>query len=148
MPKSPERPQDFSNHRAIPNGFWLAAGIVLLADACWRAWEASTGFSARAAWSATVAIALVVVWFSARRSAQIVQDRVIRLEMRLRLQRLLGDERREDIERIAVADLVGLRFASDPELPGLVARLSQGEFAKPDDIKRAVRSWRADWLRV
>ncbi len=148
MASTPDRPQSYDNHRSFPRALYLVAGIVLLSETCWRCYVATTDFTGRNVWAAVVALALLVAWHYARRSAQIVQDRVIRHEMRARLERLLGAGRRASIERIALPDLIALRFASDEELPGLVARVEQGEFARPDAIKRAVTSWQADWLRV
>lgn len=148
MASTPDRPQTYDNHRSFPRALYLGAGIVILAETCWRGYVAATEFTGRNVWAAVVALALLVAWHYARRSAQVVQDRVIRYEMRARLERLLGAGRREAIERIELRDLIALRFASDRELPGLVARVEQGEFAGPDAIKRAVTSWQADWLRV
>jgi len=143
-----DRPQTHANHRSYPQAAFLVAGVVLLVETARRGWIASAQFSAGNAWALVVALALLVTWFYARRSAQIVQDRVIRLEMQLRLERLLGSARRTEIETLALADVVALRFASDAELPALVERVRGGEFARDAEIKLAVKSWRADWLRV
>ncbi len=142
------RTQNFANHRSFPSALYLTAAVVLAAEACRRGWEFGAAPSWDGAWSTVVATAILVVLFVARRSAQIVQDRVIRLEMHTRLVRLLGEGRRDAIEAIELRDLVALRFASDAELPELVDRVARGEFARPSDIKRAVVHWRADWLRV
>jgi hypothetical protein len=53
-----------------------------------------------------------------------------------------------DISKLTVAQLVGLRFASDAELPGLVQRVLTGEIAEQKAIKRAIKDWQADWLRA
>jgi hypothetical protein len=92
--------------------------------------------------------AVLVVWYESRRRAQIVQDRVIRLEMRVRLERVLGASRRLDIDRLTLPQLVGLRFASDAELPALVDDVLAGRITEPDAIKKRVKDWQADWLRV
>lgn len=143
-----EQPQSFDNHRRYPPPAYFVAGLVLLAEGGQRIWAAIRDPQWATIWAVVVAVALLVVWFEARRRAQIVQDRVIRLEMRLRLERVLGIERRADIARLGLRDLVGLRFASDAELPALVADVLAGKFAQQDDIKRAVKNWQADWLRV
>lgn len=148
MSRPAERPQTHANHRSYPRAAFLAAGLVLLVETGRRAWIASAQYSAENAWAFVVGLALVVTWFYARRSAQVVQDRVIRLEMQLRLERLLGHDRRAEIEALALADVGALRFASDAELPALVERVVRGEFARPADVKLAVKSWRADWLRT
>lgn len=92
-------------------------------------------------------MALIVVAYASRRNAQIVQDRLIRLEMRLRLERVLPPERHGDIARLTLPQLIGLRFASDAELPALVQEtLAQG--LTSDAIKAKIGVWQADWLRV
>jgi predicted lysophospholipase L1 biosynthesis ABC-type transport system permease subunit len=73
-----------------------------------------------------------------------LQDRIIRLEMRLRLERL---GRAADYGRLTHPQLVALRFASDDELPELVDR-ALSERLSPTQIKEAVRDWQADWYRT
>jgi len=104
--------------------------------------------NARVMWHATAAAALLVVWFAGRRNALVVQDRVIRLEMRLRLERVLPPSQRGDVDRLSLGQLVALRFAGDAELPALVADVLRENIASRDDIKRRVKDWQADWLRV
>jgi len=142
------RPQSFENHRAYPPAHYIAAGLVLLIDAGHRAILAFGAPGFWSAWSALAGLALVLVWAASRGRAQLVQDRVIRLEMQLRLERLLGPARRADLERLELPQRIALRFASDAELPALLERVLKGELTHPDDIKRAVRDWQADWLRV
>jgi len=76
-----------------------------------------------------------------------VQDRVIRLEERLRLARL-APELSARADAVTPAQWAALRFASDAELPALAGEVLAGKLTKPDDIKRAVRAWRADNLRA
>jgi hypothetical protein len=73
-----------------------------------------------------------------------LQDRIIRLEMRLRLAAL---GREHDIGRVSVRQLIALRFASDAELPVLLDRVL-AENLTPDQIKRAVTNWQADLMRT
>jgi hypothetical protein len=121
---------------------------VLIAELAHQAWNAVAGRSLASAWGLAVAAALVVVWSHSRGKALRVQDRVIRLEMHDRLRRLLPPERHGEIARLGLGQLIALRFAGDAELPGLVAEVAAGALAEPDAIKRRVRDWQADRLRV
>jgi hypothetical protein len=73
-----------------------------------------------------------------------VQDRVIRLEMRIRLTRL-GLER--EFEQLTPRQVIALRFASDAEMPAL-ARRALAESLPADQIKRAVTNWQGDYFRT
>jgi hypothetical protein len=77
-----------------------------------------------------------------------VQDRVIRLEERMRLGRLLPEELRGRIDEIRPSQLVALRFAADEELPELAQRCLSGELTKAEQIKKSIRVWRPDHLRM
>lgn len=151
---STTRPQDFANHRArLPITFVIAGGALAI-DVLRRAWMAwherdlGPDHWVVHVWYVFLITSLLVVWYHVRRGPQIVQDRVIRLEMRLRLERLLGAHRRAEIEAIGLRQIVALRFASDAELPALAEEVLAGRLSEPDDIKRRVRDWQADWLRV
>jgi Family of unknown function (DUF6526) len=76
-----------------------------------------------------------------------VQDRVIRLEERIRLRALLDSELSRRIEELTEAQVIALRFASDEELPGLVGKVLASQM-KARDIKKAIVTWRADTFRV
>jgi hypothetical protein len=88
------------------------------------------------------------VWGTSRGKAQRMQDRIIRLEMRLRLERLLPPEQRADIAKLSLGQLVALRFASDAELPALAKDVVANRIEDRKEIKRRVKDWQADWLRV
>jgi hypothetical protein len=77
-----------------------------------------------------------------------VQDRLIRLEMRLRLDRVLPADLKARIPDLTVSHLVALRFASDAELPALVREVLEGKTTRPKDIKQKIRDWQADHLRA
>ena len=100
-----------------------------------------------AVWPLLVAIALVLTVFTARTMATSVQDRVIRLEERIRLNQLMPG-READIAKLTLAQLIGLRFASDEEAPELVESVLAGKLSDQKDIKKAVKVWRGDTLRV
>ena len=100
------------------------------------------------AWGVIVAIALVVAIFMSRVMPLRAQDRVIRLEERLRLERVLPADLRGRINDLRAEQLIGLRFAPDDELPDLTRRSLSGELKTRADIKNAIANWRPDHLRV
>ena len=99
------------------------------------------------AWLALVSVAAGIALFKMRLYSLKVQDRVIRLEERLRAQYILTEPLRSRIPDITVGQLVALRFAGDAELPALVTRTLNENLSK-DEIKKAVTSWRPDHFRI
>lgn len=103
--------------------------------------------SLSAAWMVIVAIAAVIVVFRERMYPLSVQDRVIRLEERLRLNSVLDEPLRSRIGELTDAQLIALRFAADKELPSLVRRCVD-EKLPLREIKKAIVTWRPDYSRV
>jgi len=95
-----------------------------------------------------VAFALVSLGHAARVMALTVQDRVIRLEMRLRLSACLPPDLRGRIGDLTLRQLTALRFASDAELGDMVRDVLAGKLATPRDIKMRVKDWQGDFLRA
>lgn len=85
---------------------------------------------------------------AARLQALKAQDRVIRLEERLRYKEVLPKDLAEKAMNLKTSQIIGLRFASDEELPDLVQKTLNGELTTTKDIKLAVKNWRGDYLRV
>jgi len=141
------KPQNYANHRAFAP-WYLVAGLVLVMNFGGRAIDVARDLRFSTVMDVLVAAALVVVWGVSRGKAQRMQDRIIRLEMRLRLERVLPPEQRADIAKLSLGQLVALRFASDAELPALTKDVVAGGIEDREEIKRRVKDWQADWLRV
>jgi hypothetical protein len=100
------------------------------------------------AWGILVAIALATIALLARFYSLRQQDRIIRLEERLRLQTLLPDDLRSRINELRTAQLISLRFCSDEELADATRAVLAGEVTSANDIKRRVKLWRPDHHRI
>jgi hypothetical protein len=140
-------PQNLANHTRLDPPFHL---FVLPALAI--SWIVSVFFAVRHhgflhIWIVVFNTALIVAVTRSRQYALKVQDRVIRLEERLRLATLLPDSLRPQIAKLSEDQLIGLRFASDEELPALVERTLLGNLARAD-IKKSIKNWRPDYRRV
>ena len=99
-------------------------------------------------WQLIISVALLLAALTARVMALAVQDRVIRLEMRLRMRELLPPDLQARIASITREQCVALRFASDAELPVLVRKIVVGELKSQADIKRQITNWQPDYLRA
>jgi hypothetical protein len=99
------------------------------------------------AWLVVVVIAVLVAVFKIRLYALKVQDRVIRLEERLRLQALAPTEWHSQIYRLTEDQLIGLRFAADDEVVELAKQALEHNWNRKQ-IKERIQNWRADYLRV
>jgi len=140
--------QNLQNHAKLVPGFHFFVLPVLLINLIWSIVDMVRGFSVQSARSAVVALALLMLAFTTRIMALTVQDRVIRLEMRLRLQQLLPADLRPRIPEFTVSQLVSLRFAGDAELPDLARKVLQDKVTNRKAIKQLVRDWQADFLRA
>ena len=101
----------------------------------------------RAVW-VVVCIGFIALSFAARLQALKAQDRVIRLEERLRYQGVLPPDLAAKASGLRVGQIIALRFASDGELADLVGQVLEGKLNTSKEIKTAIRSWRGDHLRV
>ena len=99
-------------------------------------------------WGLVVAIALLIGILLSRNMPLRAQDRIIRLEERSRLERLLPGDLRGRVGELTPSQLIAIRFAPDDEVPDLTRRTLSGELKSQGDIKRAIQNWRSDHLRV
>jgi len=142
------QPQNFENHARFVPAFHFFVAPVFLLNVVWSIVRVVRNFSVGTIMALLVAIALFLLAFTARIFALTVQDRVIRLEMRLRMQQLLPVDLRGRIPEYTVDQLVALRFASDVELPALARRVLDEKLTNRKAIKRMVQDWQADLLRA
>ena len=141
-------PQDIKNHRRWVPAFHFGVLPLLLANVVLASWHAVRIPTRWNIWSALVALAVFTGILMARVMINTVQDRVIRLETRLRLKAVLTGASAAHIDDLTPRQYVGLRFASDAELPALVDRCLSGELANDEQIKKQIKNWQADWLRA
>jgi hypothetical protein len=143
-----EKPQSYENHaRYILAYHGVVFGIFVL-NLLWSCYRVATDFSVGTVFNLLLAVAFLLLFFYARRFALTAQDRIIRLEMRLRLAQVLPADLRNEIGRFTVDQLIALRFAGDDELPALARKVLDEKLTDRDAIKKLVKNWQADLLRV
>lgn len=141
-------PQSYEDHvRYVPLFHYVGSPLLLLL-LVWTGWRLLRTPSVDDLLMFLIVIVLGLVGFFARHFALGVQDRVIRLEERLRMERLFDDSLRSRIPDFTTEQLIGLRFACDEELPGLARRVLDEGIADRKTIKMAVKRWRADLQRI
>jgi len=144
----PEKmPQTLANHTRLDPPFHMfvipVAGISLLV-AIWHLIQDPGFYSA---WLVVVAAAAIVLALKVRLYALKAQDRVIRLEERLRLASVLPQSLCSRIGELSESQLIALRFAADEELPGLADKTLSGKLSGAE-IKKAIATWRPDYWRI
>jgi Family of unknown function (DUF6526) len=142
--------QNLKNHARFDPPYHFFIALVLLANiivSIVGAVHAWPHHPFMAVWRVVVAIALFLLAFKARSYPLAAQDRVIRLEERLRFQALLPPEDLARTHSLSLQQIVALRFVSDEELPGVVHR-TLTENLTPKQIKETIKDWRADYTRV
>jgi hypothetical protein len=152
--------QNFSNHGKVVPGFAFFVLPVLLINVIYSTYQFSRIFTSSTggvtgrggvvplALAVLVAVALFMLAFFARTFALGVQDRVIRLEERLRYAALLPEDLKPRIGEFTVNQLVSLRFAGDAELPSLARKVLDAKINDRKTIKQMVQNWRPDSQRV
>jgi hypothetical protein len=143
-----DQEQNFANHARFVPPYHYVAFPILLANLIWRVLGLFDGITVDASLNLLVAVALIIVALFARLFALGAQDRVIRLEMRLRLRELLPEDLQGRINDFTPTQMVGLRFASDAELPDLARKVLDENITKATPIKEMVTNWQPDHFRV
>jgi Family of unknown function (DUF6526) len=141
--------QNFANHtKWVPTYHFFVVPVMVLNFVQSIVRLVHRGFSWDGLVGVLTALALLLFMFLARIFALRVQDRVIRLEERLRMNQLLPEDLKPRIGEFTTTQLVGLRFASDQELPALAREVLNDKITDLKTIKRSVKQWRGDYLRA
>lgn len=140
--------QNFSNHTRVVPPFHYVALPILLVNFVSAVVELFNGITFDASLHVLVAVALIIVALFARVFALKAQDRVIRLEMRLRMRELLPEDRQGRINDFTPTQMVSLRFAGDAELPELARKVLDENITKSTSIKKMITDWQGDYFRV
>ncbi|MGB7924109.1 MAG: DUF6526 family protein [Pyrinomonadaceae bacterium] len=141
-------PQTYQNHVRWHPPFHFFLVPVMLINVVWSIvlFVRSPGWNE--GWWVVVSLALVVIAAHSRTNPLKAQDRIIRLEEQLRYRQLLPADLAQQTSALTTGQIIALRFASDEELDGLVRQVLAGQLTKPAEIKRAIKNWRGDTLRV
>ncbi len=143
-----ETPQSYENHTRWHPPFHFFLMPLFLLNFIFAAVQLYRFRDLDHTWLLLLAVGLFVLNALARINALRVQDRLIRLEERMRYQQILPQPLAQSAGALPLGQIVALRFASDGELPALVQQVLDGKLTKGNEIKRAIKNWRADTLRV
>ena len=140
--------QTYKNHgRLLPafHFFVLPVLLVNVINAIRHLWLMTAWTTA---WGVVFAMGLLMLGLLSRAQAISVQDRVIRLEMRLRLQQLLPPDLQARIHELTPRQLIAMRFASDDEMTDLAREVLAGNLSTTKAIKMRVKNWQGDFMRA
>jgi hypothetical protein len=141
--------QTYSNHvKWVPTYHFFVVPVMVLNFISSIVRLFHVGITWDSAVHLLTAAALLIFMFNARMFALKVQDRVIRLEERQRMAKLLPQDLQPRIEEFTPAQLVALRFAGDDELPALARKVLNDKLTDVKSIKQMVQHWRPDNLRA
>jgi Family of unknown function (DUF6526) len=144
-----QKTQNLQNHTRLVPPFHMFVLPVLMLNIGWTIYHlVKAGISFETVVGVLMAVALFMLSFYARVFALTVQDRVIRLEMRMRLAEMLPPDLRPRIPEFTVGQLVSLRFASDAELPALARKVLDDKLDERKAIKQQIKNWQGDYLRA
>ena len=146
-----KEPQTYENHaKFVPLYHFALFGflVINLLWACWVVYRDVTTQPVDAIMTLLTAVALILITFYARIFPLRAQDRVIRLEERLRLHELLPEDLRARIGELRRQQFIALRFASDEEIPELVRDVLDNNIRKGSEIKKRIKTWRPDYHRL
>ena len=141
-------PQTYANHTRWQPTFHFFVVPVMVINLIWSIVQ----FVMTPGWNSgrwvVVSLALVVLTFLVRLNPLKAQDRIIRLEEKLRYQQVLSPDLLRQTSTLWPGQIVALRFASDDELEELLSAAVAGKLPEPAQIKKAIKNWRSDTFRV
>lgn len=140
--------QSAASHARFVPGFHFVTGILVLANLGWSVYHLYVIRTGASVDHVVVAFALLGVFWYTRAFSMANQDRLIRLEERLRLARLLPADMQSQCDEFTAEQLIALRFASDAELPDLAKKVLAGRIANRAEIKKMITQWRPDHMRA
>jgi hypothetical protein len=141
--------QSFESHaKWVPPFHFFVLPVLLINFGFSIYWCVKTWFTVDGVRSALVAAALFVGMVMVRVMAMKVQDRLIRLEERLRFERVLPADLHPRIGEFTIEQMVALRFASNAELPALARKVLEEKLNDRKAIKRIIKTWRPDFARA
>jgi hypothetical protein len=143
-----EKPQSFAHHGRIFAPFHMFVLPVLMINIVYSLVRLKNGITFDSVWMVVMALGFFVMAGSLRVMSLSVQDRVIRTEMQLRMERMLPADLRPRIGEFNVEQLVALRFAGDDELPALARQVLEEKLTNRKAIKQRVKNWRPDYQRA
>jgi hypothetical protein len=143
----PNKPQSYASHAKFDPPFHFFVLPVLLINIFVVGYLLFRHPGIGGAWLLLVSVALFVLAGRLRSWATHLQDRVIRVEERIRLAAILPEPLRLRIAELSDSQIVGLRFASDAELPALFQRALDERLSR-SDIKKTITDWRPDYSRI
>ena len=141
-------PQTYANHTRWHPAFHFFVLPVMIISFVWSIVVFVKAPDKNSGWWIVVSLSLVLLTFFVRTNSLKVQDRIIRLEEKLRFQQVLSPALQQHCSTLGPGQIIALRFAPDEELEELVSSVVAGKFTKPADIKQAIKNWRSDTFRV
>lgn len=139
--------QSLKNHARLDPAYHFLLLVVYLANLVYASFHLYRQPSLSSGWYLVLSLVIIVPLLKLRAYPLKVQDRVIRLEERLRLQALAPQEWHAQIYRLSEEQLIALRFAADDEVVQLAKQALEQNLDRKQ-IKERIRSWRADDWRV
>jgi hypothetical protein len=140
--------QNFKSHARYVPGFHFVTGGLTIVILGWMLYRLFTLRTSADVLGVLIAIVLLMQFIYLRGFPLAVQDRVIRLEERLRMAQVLPADLRSRCDEFTPAQLIALRFASDAELPALARKVLAEKITDRSAIKALIVNWRPDHMRA